>query len=126
MFKWILKKAIIILAVMLVFGVLVFWIVLARNPLTPYGVHIEWRDAGATPDYPWIEVWAEQNGKRFACPLLFGGMEHPELRFEDIDHDQIPDIIFFEGGFRQVVAFKPAQDGQEPRFVILEDNPPAR
>jgi hypothetical protein len=88
------------------------------NPLEEHDVHIEWKDAGSTPSYPWIEVYFEDDQQRIDCPLHFGGIEYPKLSFKDIDADGVPEIHFYDSKFEQIVGFKPTADGSPPRWII--------
>jgi len=113
------------------FSCMTYYYIYSENPLRKYGVHIErfYDPTAATSSYPFLRVWCEYNGKRIDAPEELGGMPNPNLRFEDIDHDGILDIVFENvklkgsGNYRQILAFKPPRGGRPPYFVIIEDNP---
>jgi hypothetical protein len=79
-----------------------------------YGVDIKWHQEGATPSYRWIEV----NSSYGKCPLSFGGIEDPELEFDDYNSDGQTDIIFGSKTTKQIVSIDP----KTKKWIVLRDD----
>ncbi|MGE9271222.1 MAG: hypothetical protein ACQKBU_10500 [Verrucomicrobiales bacterium] len=92
------------------------------NPYIDQGLVIEWKVGGATSSYPWIEVGANYDGRRYPCDFHFGGIMDPRLRFRDFDGDGRRDIIFEDDQLVQAVAFFPGSGGNPPRFKLLHSD----
>ncbi len=100
------------------------WIQHRQNPLRDFGVSIEMffpHDA-ATSSMPWIHVYCDYSRNHITPEIVWGGIPHPSLQFEDVDKDGIKDIVFGNEQCKQIVAFKPASHGNSPRFVVLRND----
>ncbi len=98
-----------------------FWWV-HRNPYESNGLHTEWTFGGATSSVPGLNVWADYRGQRIECPVLFGGMEFPDLQYRDFDGDGRRDIIFGNNKYKQVVSFTPAHGNFPPEFKEIRND----
>lgn len=93
-----------------------------RNPYEADGLHVEWVFGGATSSVPSLNVWADYNGQRVEGPVIFGGLNNPDLHFRDYDKDGRRDIVFESETQKQVVAFIPAYGGNPPQFKVIRDD----
>ncbi len=93
-----------------------------RNPYTGDGLHLKWTFGGASSTVPGLDVWVDYQGNRIDCPVSFGGLDFPELRFRDYDGDGKPDIVFENNKLKQVVSFTPAQNNTPPQFKVLRND----
>ena len=119
------KRKNIILVVALVLGtssvlLLIIQFKWCNNPLKRHGVNIQWAWYGATSTVPTLHVWWEGAGIRVECPPIFGGLENPRLRFEDMDGDDIEEIVFESGSTQKIASFKPGSPKSPPSFTILK------
>ncbi|MEK0449614.1 MAG: hypothetical protein RL088_1882 [Verrucomicrobiota bacterium] len=93
-----------------------------RNPYSSDGLHAKWTFWGATSSVPGLDVWADYRGRRIECPLVFGGIESPDLQFRDYDGDGRRDIVVENDSYKQVVAFIPASGDAPPQFKVIRND----
>lgn len=93
----------------------------SRKP-QDYGVKVLWKYGGATSSYPWIEVWVDTKDGRLESPIVFGGIEDPELSYKDLNGDGVKEIIFGDSETKQILSYDPLTE----KFLVIRNDMKSR
>ncbi len=90
------------------------------NPWRRYGVTAEWYHYGNTGLYG-ARYTAHHAGQSISVEACPGATYDFHLSSRDTDGDGMPELLMTNTRCRFVLAFRPAHDGEPPKFVTLED-----